>query len=432
MDERREAIPRPAAALLSLALAGSLPCFAAEEAEWPQWRGPDRDGVAAGARLPRSWPRELPTVWRAEAGPGYSTPVLAAGRVYFLERRGEDEVVRCLDGETGAQIWRSAYAAPYEPNPSARKHGPWPKSTTAVAGGRVHAFGVSGILTALDARDGRVLWRRDLEREFSSSPTFGVAASPLVADGLVVLPVGYKEGRGAVMAFRADTGETAWKAFDDGPSYGSAIAAELAGVRQAIGFTAKHLVGAALADGRELWKYPFEVPFDETIVTPLVWRGSVVFAGRSNGGTRAIRLRREGERFAVEELWKRDAPVYMSSPVISGDSYFALEHGTGRLFCLRLEDGSLAWKGGDFGDYASLVLAGDRILILSSSGKLSVVEASRDAYREVASYRVSEKPTYAHLVVAGSRLLVRDSESVQCFDFSRPPEAESGIRPRDG
>lgn len=424
MDERREAIPRLAATALSLALAGSLPGLAAEEAEWPQWRGPNRDGVAVGARLPRSWPRELPLLWRAEAGPGYSTPVLAGGRVYFLERRGEDEVVRCLDGETGAEIWRSAYAAPYEPNPSARKHGPWPKSTTTVAEGRVHAFGVSGILSALDAGDGKVLWRRDLEREFSSSPTFGVAASPLVADGLVILPVGYKEARGGLMAFRAATGENAWKAVEDGPSYGSAIAADLAGVRQAICFTAKNLVGVALADGRELWRYPFEVPFDETIVTPLVWKGGVVFAGRSNGGTRAIRLRREGERCAYEEIWKRDAPVYMSSPVISGDSYFALEHGTGRLFCLRLEDGSLAWKEGDFGDYASLVLAGDKILILDSSGRLIVIEASRESYREVASYRVSEKPTYAHLVVAGSRLLARDAASVLCFELGQRAQAQ--------
>lgn len=413
--------------------------------EWPQWRGPDRAGVAPGARLPAALPSELPLVWRAEAGPGYSTPVLSGGRVYFMERAGEDEdeAVRCIDGATGKPIWRAAYAAPFTASPNARRHGTSPKSTTAVTDGRVFAFGITGVLTALDAADGRILWQRDLATEYRSSPLFGVAASPLVEDGVVVLPVGHKEGRGALMAFRVETGETAWKAFEDGPSYGSAIAAELAGVRQAIGFTAKHLVGAALADGTELWSYPFELPWDETIVTPLVWKGNVVFAGRDDGGTRAIRLRREGDgddrgdrdrqgaRLAVEELWvQEDAPVYMSSPVIRGDRLYAIEHGTGRLICLRLDDGSIAWKEGRHGDYASLVLAGDRILILASSGTLSVVDAASDAYREVASWKVSEKPTYAHLVVSGSRLLVRDAESVMAFDLAEdaapPPAPRSG------
>jgi outer membrane protein assembly factor BamB len=183
-------------------------------------------------------------------------------------------------------------------------------------------------------------------------------------------------------------------------------------------FTANNLVGVALADGQELWSYPFKLPWNETIVTPIAVGDRVIFAGRDRGGTRVVRVHRRGEAVVAEEVWKQKAPVYMSSPVIKDDAYFAVEHKTGRLFCLKLADGSRAWKHGDFGDYASLVLAGDRILILDSGGTLTVIAATSDAYRELASIKVAETKTYAHLVVAGSRLYVREAEMIHCFDFA--------------
>ncbi|MBN1419372.1 MAG: PQQ-binding-like beta-propeller repeat protein [Planctomycetes bacterium] len=388
-------------------------------AEWPQWRGPNRDGVAAGAALPATWPERLPVLWETAAGPGYSTPVVAAGRIFFMERAGGDEVYRALDADTGKEIWRHAYPAPYEVRREAARHGDAPKSTVTVADGRVFGFGISGILTALAAADGKRLWRRDLGTEFASVPTFGAAASPLVAEGLVILPVGDADSGGALMAFRAADGTTAWRSVRDGPSYSSPIVADLAGIRQVISFTAKHVAGVALADGAELWTYPFVVPWDETIVTPIIWKDRVIVAGRDKGGTRMLRPRRDGDRVAIDEIWACEAPVYMSTPVIAGGAYFALEHKTGKLFCLTLDDGALAWKTGDFGDYASLVVAGDRILILDAGGRLTVIEATAKAYREIASIRASDAAVWAHLAVAGSRLYIRDAARILCSDLRR-------------
>ncbi len=393
-------------------------CSSSLSQDWPQWRGQNRDGVAVGAKLPAKWPEELPLKWKTSVGPGYSTPVLAAGRVFFLERKGDDEVIRALDAETGNEVWKRAYSAPYTIHPHAARHGNSPKATTTVADGRVYSFGISGILCALDASNGTIIWKRDLGKEFESNPQFGASASPLVDRGLVILPVGHEEGGGGLMAFRAGNGEIAWGAVRDGPSYASPIAADLAGVWQVISFTAKHLVGVSLEDGEELWFYPFEVRFDETIVTPMVWKDLVVFAGRSNGGTRALRLRREEGHIIADEVWKQPkAPVYMSSPVIKDDHLFGLEHNTGKFFCLSLKDGSIAWKEDNFGDYASLVLAGDRILILDSGGTLTAITASSESYKKLFSIRVSDAKIYAHLVVAGNRLYIRDFRQVLCFEL---------------
>jgi outer membrane protein assembly factor BamB len=386
--------------------------------EWSQWRGENRDGVAVGARLPATWPERLPLKWRCSVGEGYSTPVVAGGRVFFMERHGGDEVVRALDADTGRPVWRHAYPVDYEVHQYAGRHGNWPKATSTVTGGRVFSHGISGIVSALRVQDGAVLWQRDLGAEFSSAPMFGASASPLVESGLVILPVGDADGGGGIMAFRATDGKIVWRSVRDGPSYSSPIAADLAGVRQVVSFTANQLVGVGLESGKRLWAYPFKLPWNETITTPLVWNGNVVFAGRDRGGTRVLQLRRDGKDVKTEEVWRKKAPVYMSSPVIRGDAYFAVEHRTGRLFCLHLADGALAWKHGTFGDYASLVLAGDRLLILDSGGRLTVIEATSEAYREVATLRVSDSKTYAHLVVVGSRLYVRDAQQVMCFDLS--------------
>jgi len=394
----------------------AVPGFSADP--WPQWRGPNRDGVAVGVKLPAAWPERLPVKWKTPVGPGYSSPVVADGRVFTMERVGDEEAIRAFDSETGKPLWRYGYSIRYRVPRNAGRHGSWPKSTTTVSEGRVYAFGISGVLTVLRAEDGSVVWRRDTGSEFNVRPTFGVAASPLVTEGLVILPVGYEEKNGGLMAFRADTGKIAWRSVRDGPSYCSPVRAELAGVEHVVSFTATRLAGVRLSDGKELWTYPFPLPWNETIVTPLIWKGMVVFAGRDKGGTRVLKPRREGDGVTIEEVWRKDAPVYMSSPVIKDDAYFAIEHRTGRLFCLRLKDGSRAWKAKRFGDYASLVLAGDRILILSSRGVLTIIEATAEEYREQASIKVSDSPTYAHLAVVGSRLYVRSLKEIICFDLS--------------
>jgi hypothetical protein len=158
--------------------------------DWPQWRGPNRDGVVQ-INAPRSWPAALTTKWNVEVGEGYASPLLADGRILQFARQGDDEVAMALDLESGKVLWRQSYAAPYEPTQSAARHGKGPKSTPLYYDGRFYTFGISGILSAFDAASGKLTWRKEYSKDFTGTwPRFGTSMSPVADDGLVVALVG--------------------------------------------------------------------------------------------------------------------------------------------------------------------------------------------------------------------------------------------------
>jgi outer membrane protein assembly factor BamB len=181
-----------------------------------------------GFRAPAVWtPERIRTSWSVKVGEGHASPVIAGGRVYVFAREGEQEILRCLNLADGREIWKDAYAAPYEMSLAARKHGKGPKATPVVAGNRVFALGIAGHFSAWDAVTGRVLWRKDFGGEFkTTSPEFGAAASPLVEGETVITHVGGKHG-GALTAFDTATGATRWRWDGDGPGYASPVIATL-------------------------------------------------------------------------------------------------------------------------------------------------------------------------------------------------------------
>ena len=182
-------------------LAGLALCAALALAQdWPQWRGPARTGAAVDFKAPAAWPDRPKQIWKVQAGAGHASPIVASGRVFLFSRMGEQEAVSARDLGTGKEIWRAAYDAPYQMNPAATSHGKGPKSTPAHDRGRLFTFGISGILSAWQAQDGRLLWRRDFKKEFpSTAPDFGVAMSPIVVGDLVIVHAG-GIGNGAVLA----------------------------------------------------------------------------------------------------------------------------------------------------------------------------------------------------------------------------------------
>src|SRR5574339_1254633 len=163
--------------------------------EWNQWRGPSRTGAAPTFTPPASWPERPTQVWKAQVGIGHSSPVIAAGRVYLFSRSGEQEAISARDLASGRELWRQAYAAPYQMNPAAASHGKGPKSTPVVDRGRAFTFGIAGTLSAWQTQDGKLLWRKDFKKDFPSTvPEFGVAMSPIVADNLLILHAGGAAG----------------------------------------------------------------------------------------------------------------------------------------------------------------------------------------------------------------------------------------------
>src|SRR5215207_9750727 len=315
--------PTPAAAeganVTAVDAGGKAGAPAAATAEWPQWRGPNRDGLAAGVNAPSVWPKELKPGWRVTVGAGHATPVVSGGRIYQHARQGEEEVLLALDASTGKELWRAgAVAQPYEMNSAATGHGKGPKSTPVVAGGRVYTLGIAGLLSAHDAKTGRLVWRKDFSKQFPvTSPLYGTAMSPVVVGDVLIAHVGGHD-KGALTAFDAATGAVKWSYDADGPAYSSPVVLAVGGERQVVTFTQRELVAVSAATGAPLWKLPAKTAYDTNCNTPVVFKDTVVVSFEG-GGIVALRPAREGGRWAAKEVWRNEEnELYMNTPVLAG------------------------------------------------------------------------------------------------------------------
>jgi outer membrane protein assembly factor BamB len=387
--------------------------------DWPQWRGPNRDGVATGFKLPAEWPKgELKPAWKIPLGDGYSAPVIVGGKLFTHDREGDDEFVYCFDAATGKQIWRFGYTAPYKMHDAAIGHGLGPKATTTVVDDRVYAFGISSILTCLDADSGKPAWQHDLKVEYTAEPAeYGSSGSPLIDGSLVIVPVGGKLG-GSVMAFDKKDGKFVWKAVPgEMPAMNSPIVADLAGVRHVLTFTEKQFVGLDARTGKVLWSYPFTTSYRQNIVTPVVV-GDLVIASGIGKYTFALRVTKSGNGVKMSEAWtNRDFNMYMTSPVVADGHLYGIGRG-GVMHCVNVATGKTVWSGGNLpGDYWSIVVAGDRLLVLDTDGQLTVIKADPSGYKVLGESKVSDGQAWSHLALVGSRIFVRDRERLACFDL---------------
>jgi outer membrane protein assembly factor BamB len=386
--------------------------------DWNQWRGPHRTGTTTTFKPPTSWPERPKQVWKVDAGVGHSSPVVRDARVYLFSRVGEDEALTAYDLATGKQLWRQSYAAPYEMNPAARSHGKGPKATPIAHEGRVFTLGIAGTLSAFNAADGRVLWRKDFKEYPATSPAFGTAMSPAVDGNVLIAHVG-GNGNGALTAFDVATGAVKWSWKGDGPAYASPIVTELAGVRQVITQSQSNVIGLSRADGRLFWQIPFTTPYEQNIVTPVV-SGDVVIYGGLSKPTTAVKVRQDGGKWATEQVWASpDVPMYMSSPVLSGGTLFGhTQRNRGQFFALDVATGRILWTSPPRqGENASLVLAGDLIMATTTDSELLLMRASPSAFEVVKRYTMADSPVWAHAVPARQGVLIKDAASLAYWTF---------------
>jgi outer membrane protein assembly factor BamB len=380
--------------------------------DWPQWRGPARDGRSALPGVAR-WPKTLTRGWKATVGLGHASPVVEGDRVFVFAREGQDEVASAFDLASGRRLWRQAYPAPYTMNQAAVSHGPGPKATPAIAGGRLYTFGISGIASCFDAATGAVVWQRTFKEHRAGSPDYGVAVSPVVQDGRLVLGVG-GPGDGSLQSLDPATGATRWAWKGDGPGYASPIVAELEGVRQLVVETQGQLAGVDAASGAPLWTVPLKTPWDQNAVTAVVADGLVVYSGLDQG-VHAVRPRRQGARWTAEEAWKNDeVSLYMSSPVLDGTRLFAFSHRKkGEFVCLDVASGRLLWRSeGRQGENAALVAVGRDLIALKDDAELLVLKMDAPGFAPVATYTVADGATWAHPVPTARGVLVKDVDSL--------------------
>jgi outer membrane protein assembly factor BamB len=384
---------------------------AAFAADWPQWRGPDRDGRTSGFAVPAAWPKELTKKWSVSVGEGVATPALVAGRLYVFTREGGGEVLRCLDAATGQEQWKDSYEEPPVTGPAGQF--PGPRSSPTVADGKILTLGVSGTVSCVEAASGKVLWRKS---KFADRPRFFTSCSPLVAAGLVIVQVGNESG-GGIVALELTSGQPRWEWKGDGTAYSSPVLMTLGGTPLVIAETAAKIVALDLASGQQLWETPFPVSGrGYNAATPIVSGQTLLYAGSSRG-LRAVRLEKQGDGVVAKELWSNgDGSVMYNTPVVKGEWIFGISE-QDMLFCVHLADGKTLWKTsfpgrGRLRGYGSVVDAGPVLVALNPSAQLTFFAPSDQAFMPLASYKVSDNETFAYPILAGSHIYIKDRDSV--------------------
>ena len=384
----------------------------AERVEWPGFRGPGRDGVVRGVRIETDWSVSPPVeMWRRPIGPGWSSFAVSGDLLYTQEQRGDDEVVASYNLTTGTPVWRHRDATRFwESN-----GGAGPRATPTRSGGRVYTFGATGIVNALDAATGSVVWSRNAASDTGVKiPGWGFASSPLVVGDVVIVAVS-----GALVAYDVTTGDRRWFVQSRGGSYSSPHLLTIDGVPQVLLMGGAGATSIMPADGTLLWEHPW--PGGPMVQPALVAGGDVLIStADAMGGvaTRRIAVAHGPGGWAVEERWtSRALKPYFNDFAVHKGHAFGFDGSI--LACIDLEDGQRKWKGGRYGN-GQLVLLPDQdvLLVVSEEGELALVRATPDQFTELARFPAMEGKTWNHPVLVGDVLLVRNGEEMAAFRLS--------------
>jgi outer membrane protein assembly factor BamB len=387
--------------------------------DWPGFRGQARDARLAGIRIATDWHEQPPRqIWRRHVGPGWSSFAVIGNRAFTQEQRGPVEVVVCYDADSGRELWVHTDSARFSENVG----GPGPRATPTFHEGKIYAMGATGLLNCLDAATGRLEWSRDIRKDSSAKlPMWGFASSPLVSQGLVTVFAGDPEDK-VVLAYDAKTGKPAWhagKGEKDYHSYCSLQPARLAGVDQLVISTAAGLLAFHPTRGDVLWQYTWPSNEVARIVQPTIVGDCDVLIGTGFGlGTRRVHVKHDGDKWTTEEVWSTKAfKPYFNDQVVSGNHAYGFD--SSFFACLSLADGKLKWKERRYGSGQVLLLVDQDLLLVSSEqGKVALVEASPDRFKEVASFQALEGKTWNHPVVAHGKLFIRNGEEMACYQLA--------------
>jgi outer membrane protein assembly factor BamB len=392
--------------------------------QWPGFRGPDRDGVVHGLRIETDWSKSPPVeLWRQPIGPGWSSFAVHGDYVYTQEQRGEEEDVSCYDRITGRLIWRHQDAARFWESNA----GPGPRGTPTLSNGRVYTFGATGILNALDAVEGTVLWSRNIATDTGEDiPGWGFASSPLVIDDVVIVAAS-----GRLAAYDASSGDLRWLGPEGGGGYSSPHLVTIDGVPQVLLLRGARTTSVAPADGSLLWEHRGEPAV--SILQPALADGDILIAtGDMMGGVgiRRIAVAHGSAGWTVEERWtSRGLKPYYNDFIVHEGHAFGFDGSI--LSCIDLKDGQRKWKGGRYGHGQLVVLPEqDLLLVLSEDGELALVKATPDQFAEVARVPAIQGKTWNHPALAGDILLVRNGEEMAAFRLPlAAPETGAATEP---
>jgi len=410
--------------------------------DWPQWRGPTRDGVWHETGIVNRFESaELKPRWRVPISAGYSGPTVADGRVYVTDRVAEPEQierVHCFDWKTGEKIWSHSYDCAYR-NIS---YTAGPRASVTIDDGRAYSLGTMGHLFCFEAASGKILWQHELDSEYKvRMPDWGLSAAPLIENGLVILQVGGEHA--CLVAFDKVTGDERWRAMDDTASYSAPIVIEQAGRRVLVCWAGQHLAGLEPASGKVLWEYPFKPSqMVLAISTPVVEKDHLFVTGFYDG---SLMLRLNENKPAVEKIWRRvganekqtdSLQSLMVTPYLKNNYIYGVDS-YGELRCLAGDTGDRIWEALPAGRKVRwfnihMVENQDKIWMFNERGELAITRLSPQGYQEISKAKLI-KPTreqlnerggvcWAHPAFAYRHVFARNDEELLAADLSATPE----------
>jgi outer membrane protein assembly factor BamB len=401
-------------ALLVVQLSAQRP-----SADWTQWRGPNRDGVAAAAPSDAAaWPAQLTQKWKLEVGLGYATPLIVGNRIYQFARKGDREVMMAIDADSGKVLWETGHSAVFTPMSAAAPHGAGPKSTPVFFNGRLYSIGMTGIVTAHDAASGKQLWQKPGSSVVPMYTTHSF--SPIINGQNVIFHLGGHD-EGAITAFDLNTGDVRWTWRGDGPGYGSPVVAEFGGTRQIVTITQGKLVGIDVSNGALLWERAFVSPNFTNSTTPIVAGDLLVVSSGNGPPTSAYRVSKKGTQWVVDTAWENpEVPMRLSDAVVAGDVLFGIStRNAGQYFGVDVKTGKTLWTSeGRQAAHAAIARSGDLLFSMEEDGELIVARNSRTALEPLHRYKLSEAATWAQPSYSGNRVFVKDVSTLAMWTLN--------------
>jgi outer membrane protein assembly factor BamB len=407
---------RTSLALLISALSSEL----VSAADWPQFLGPNRNGISTETGLIETWP-EPKEVWRVAGGVGMSGLAIKEGKLLTLVQRDAQQWVVALDAKTGKELWQAPLGSEYE-----NQMGNGPRATPTIAGDKAFVFSGEGILAAVGVADGKLLWSHNVVKELKGKEAdYGMACSPLVVGENVIVIAG---GDGAaVAAYNAKTGKLAWTAGDDPAGYSSPTLLKLGGKDHIVAYTGASAIGLAPHSGEVLWRYPYETDFNCNIATPLAVDGKVFISSGENHGSALLSLKPAGKAFDVAEAWTSQGAQsvlrneWQTSILLDGHLYGFDNVGSAgpvtHLTCVNAASGKRAWQQARFGK-GNLIAADGKLFLSTMKGELVVVRATPEKYDEIGRATVIGTTRQAP-ALANGLLYLRDDKEIVCLDVRK-------------
>lgn len=392
-------------------------------ADWPQWRGPTRDGQAGpGEILPDKLPADMKSDWKLSIGGGFSSPTVVGEKLVYMDGDGTQEAAHCLDAKTGRELWKQPIAPDFSD-----EWGHGTRSTPIIDDGRAYVTSCNGEFRCLDLATSKILWSASFEKDFGvkflgSKANEGTASrrgnngSPAIDGKAIFVPVGSTDGA-SLVAFDKEKGAVLWKAGNDEAAYSSPLIVDMAGVRQVIYLNAEGLCGFRRGDGKLLWRVPIVTGAKRHACTPVIVGDNIVMNSYTYGMASFL-VSKNGDEVTAKEAWRnKDIKINLATPVLVGG--FLYSHGPNKNYvCVDAANGQIKWTQPGFGEQVSHTTAfGDKLAVTTDAGQLIILKANPNHYEELARAQVCGK-TWSFPAWANGKLYIRDNRELACYTIS--------------